>query len=88
MRLRSASGMHFGYLFLDCTSSQGNWQRLDWSLITQLPFYIHPLYSVACFLSHARPRRNARSVNNYYYYYYYYYYCYYYYYYDYYHYYY
>ena len=65
MRLRSASGMHFGYLFLDCTSSQGNWQLLDWSLITQLPFYIHPLSSVACFLSHARPRRNARSVNNY-----------------------
>ena len=29
-------------------------------------------YSVTCFLSHARPRRIARSVNNYYYYYYYY----------------
>ena len=40
-------------------------------------------YSASCFLSHARPRRIARSVNNYYYYYYYYdYYYYYYYYYD------
>ena len=29
-------------------------------------------YSATCFLSHARPRRIARSVNNYYYYYYYY----------------
>ena len=38
-----ASVMHFGYLSLDCTSNQGDWQVLDLSLLTQLPFYMYLL---------------------------------------------